>query len=52
MPGLSIRFAVWNADDEFPPSSQILFSDNFQYAFSAEDLAYAGDIFIMVVKSA
>ena len=51
MPGLTIRFAVWNADDEFPPSSQILFSDNFQYAFSAEDLAYVGDIFIMVVKS-
>lgn len=51
MPGLSIRFAVWNADDEFPPSSQILFSDNFQYAFSAEDLAYVGDIFIMVIKT-
>lgn len=46
MPGLSIRFSVWNADDEFPPSAQILFSDNFHYAFDAEDMACVGDIFI------
>ena len=51
MPGLSIRFAVWNADEEFPPSAQILFSDNFQYAFDADDMAYSGDIFIKIISS-
>ena len=50
MPGLNIRFAVWNADDEFPPSAQILFSDNFHYAFSADDMAYIGDIFIRILS--
>ena len=51
MPGLSIRFAVWNADDEFPPSAQILFSDNFRYAFDADDMAYTGDIFIRILSA-
>ena len=31
-------------DDEYPPSAQILFSDNFPSAFSAEDATYIGDI--------
>lgn len=34
----------WKGDDEFPPSTQILFSDNVQYYFTAEDLAFVGDI--------
>ena len=51
IPGLSIRFAIWNADDEFPPSAQILFSDNFPYAFTADDMAYVGDIFIKILSS-
>ena len=50
MPGLSVRFAVWNADDEFPPSAQILFSDNFRYAFDAEDMAFVGDVFIKILS--
>lgn len=50
MPGLSIRFAIWEADDEFPPSAQILFSDNFPDAFSAEDIAFVGDIFIKILS--
>lgn len=50
MPGLSIRFTIWNPDDEFPPSAQILFSDNFHYAFSAEDMAFVGDIFIKIMS--
>ncbi len=44
--GLYIKFLFWKADEEFPSSAQILFSDNFQYAFSAEDLAVIGDITI------
>lgn len=49
MPGLSIRFSIWEPDEEFPPSAQILFSDNFHYAFSAEDMAFVGDIFIKIM---
>ena len=52
MPGLSIRISIWNADEEFPPSAQILFSDNFQYAFDADDMAYSGDIFIKILSAA
>ena len=50
MPGLSIRFAIWDPDEEFPPSAQILFSDNFPAAFSAEDMAFVGDIFIRIMS--
>ncbi len=44
LPGLTIRFLLWLGDEEFPPNAQILFSDNFTSAFTAEDLANAGDI--------
>ena len=37
MPGLLLRFIVWEGDEEFPAAAQILFSDNFPRAFSAED---------------
>ena len=50
MPGLSIQFLLWLGDDEFPPNAQILFSDNFRYAFTAEDLANAGDIVLNRMK--
>ena len=48
---LTLRLMLWAGDDEFPPSAQILFSDNFQFAFTAEDLAYVGDIAINALKS-
>ncbi len=47
---LRLRLTVWEADDEFPPSAQILFSDNFPYAFSGEDMAYVGDLVILTLK--
>ncbi len=47
---LRLRLIVWEADDEFPPSAQILFSDNFPYAFSGEDMAYVGDLVILTLK--
>jgi len=50
MEGLFLRMLLWEADDEFPPSSQILFSDNFQFAFAAEDMAVAGDITLNRMK--
>ena len=51
MEGFFIRLILWEGDDEFPPSSQILFSDNFAVTFAAEDLAVAGDIYINMMKA-
>ncbi len=48
--GLHVRFVLWAGDEEFPPSSQILFEDNFPYAYQAEDLAVVGDISITTLK--
>ena len=45
-----VRFILWAPDEEFPPSSQILFSDNFPLSFEAEDLAVVGDIAIGTLK--
>ena len=43
---------LWEGEPEegFPPSAQILFSDNFPAAFSAEDVAYVGDIVMGYMK--
>ena len=50
--GLTLRLILWEADEEFPPSTQILFSDNFHYAFEAEDMAVVGDILLNTMKAA
>ena len=50
MEGLAIQFLLWLGDDEFPPNAQILFSDNFRWAFTAEDLANVGDIVLNRMK--
>lgn len=50
MPGYDVRLIVWEGDDEFPPNSQMLFSDNFPKAFSAEDRTVVGDILISDLK--
>jgi hypothetical protein len=50
--GLILRLILWEADEEFPPSTQILFSDNFHYAFEAEDMAVVGDILLNTMKKA
>lgn len=52
MRGLTIRFLLWVGDEEFPPNAQILFSDNFRSAFTAEDMANIGDIVITRLKKA
>jgi len=46
-----LRFILWEGDDEFPPSSQILFSDNFPNAFEAEDRTVAAEVCIGMMKS-
>ena len=48
--GYKMRILVWAGDDEFPPSAQVLYSDNFT-AFAAEDRVVAGDILITAIKS-
>lgn len=48
---LSVVFILWEGDDEFEPSVQILFSDNFPAAFEAEDVAHVGDISIGALKA-
>lgn len=45
-----VQFILWAGDDEFPPSAQILFSDNFVLAFEPYDLAVVGDISINTFK--
>ena len=44
------RFILWKPDDEFPPSAQILFSDNSPVMYNAEDLAAVGDVIISTMK--
>ena len=41
---------VWEGDDEFPPNAQVLYSDNFESGFAAEDRVVAGDILITQIK--
>ena len=48
---LRLQFLLWEGDEEFPPSAQILFSDNFSSAFAGEDMAYVGDISIGTLKA-
>ena len=50
MEGLSMQFILWLGDDEFPPNAQILFSENFKDAFTAEDMANIGDIVLNRMK--
>ena len=50
LPDLTIRALIWAADDEFAATGQILFSDNFPLAFTAEDMAVVGDVFLNAMK--
>lgn len=49
---LRVRLLLWEGDEEFQPSAQILFSDNFPLAFSAEDMAVVGDVLLSEMKKA
>lgn len=50
-PDYLVQMILWEGDDEFPPSSQILFSDTFPISFQAEDMAVMGDVIIGSLKS-
>lgn len=48
-----VTFALWEGDEEFNASSQILFDANVPFYFTAEDLAVVGDVSIgMITKLA
>ena len=51
LPGYRMKVIVWEGDEEFPPNSQILYTDNFAEGFAAEDRVVAGDILITVIKA-
>jgi len=51
LPGLTVQLILWEGDEEFQPSAQILFSDNFSAAFSAEDIAVVGDVLLNAMKN-
>lgn len=48
--GYRMQIMIYAGDEEFPPSSQILYSDNFVSGFSAEDRVVAGDILISAIR--
>ena len=46
-----MQILMWAPDDVFPPSAQVLYSDNFAEGFAAEDRVVAGDILITTIKA-
>ena len=46
-----MRILVWAGDEEFPPSAQVIYSDNFETGFAPEDRVVAGDILISSIKA-
>lgn len=48
--GYHMQVLVWAGDEEFPPSAQVLYSDNFETGFAPEDRVVAGDILISAIK--
>ena len=47
-----MQILMWEPDDEFPPSAQVLYTENFADCFAAEDRVVAGDILISHIKAA
>lgn len=47
-----MEILLWAGDEEFPPSAQVLYSDNFAGGFAAEDRVVAGDLLIGTIKAA
>ena len=46
-----MQILMWEPDDEFPPSAQVLYTENFADCFAAEDRVVAGDILITTIKA-
>lgn len=50
MDGLNVRFILWEGDDEFPASGQIVFSNNFPEAFTAEGRVVVCEVILGYMK--
>lgn len=50
LPGYRMQIMVWEGDDEFAPTGQILYTDNFADGFAAEDRVVAGDLLISAIR--
>ncbi len=48
--GFAMQIMVWAGDEEFPPSAQVIYSDNFADGFAPEDRVVAGDILISAIQ--
>lgn len=46
-----IQVLLWEGDEEFPPNAQILYSDNWAAAFTAEDRVVASELLISAIKA-
>lgn len=46
-----MQIMVYEGDEEFAPTSQILYTGNFADGFAAEDRVVAGDILISAIKA-
>ena len=49
--GYQMQIMVWEGDEEFPPNAQVIYSENFENGFAAEDRVVAGDILISTIKA-
>ena len=49
--GYQMQIMVWEGNEEFPPNAQVIYSDNFETGFAAEDRVVAGDILISTIKA-
>jgi hypothetical protein len=49
--GFYMSLLLWEGDEEFPPAAQILFDDNFVFAFTAEDLAVLAEVVLERLKA-
>ena len=49
--GYQMQIMAWEGDEEFPPNAQVIYSDNFETGFAAEDRVVAGDILISTIKA-
>ena len=47
-----MEILLWEGDEEFAPSAQVLYSDNFAEGFAAEDRVVAGDLLIGAIRAA
>ena len=45
-----LRLLIWEGDEEFPPSAQLLYSANFGPGFAAEDRVVAGELLIDALR--